>query len=327
MSRYLELFTGSFDESIKEKCKYENRPYVAYSLLDKYVIFTQEDKYLVYEIVKKDISDIEYNMVDLGLSVKWADRNIGSSSPEEYGSYFQWGDTTPYTFNKVGEITATKMAEILSTPFGDQYGVITKDNIKNVLEDIGINGVDLTVYNLGVVVDKIFNWMNYKYCDSNSTSLTKYCMDSSYGKDGFVDNKNILETNDDAAFKYLGNNCRIPTFGEIEELINNTTPTFVDIQGNEFTQEEAQNGVIKQENLKGVRLTSNINGNSIFIPAAGSCGETLLHDNKSTCCLWSSYLSYNKTENAIFLYATYSGILKYLGSPRYYGAQVRGVCE
>ena len=29
---------------------------------------------------------------DLGLSVKWADRNVGASSPEEYGEYFAWGE-------------------------------------------------------------------------------------------------------------------------------------------------------------------------------------------------------------------------------------------
>jgi len=33
--------------------------------------------------------------VDLGLSVKWADRNVGSDSPEDYGSYFAWGETQP----------------------------------------------------------------------------------------------------------------------------------------------------------------------------------------------------------------------------------------
>lgn len=31
--------------------------------------------------------------VDLGLSVKWASCNVGATSPEEYGSYFAWGET------------------------------------------------------------------------------------------------------------------------------------------------------------------------------------------------------------------------------------------
>ena len=31
--------------------------------------------------------------IDLGLSVKWASRNVGASSPEEYGGYYAWGET------------------------------------------------------------------------------------------------------------------------------------------------------------------------------------------------------------------------------------------
>lgn len=33
--------------------------------------------------------------VDLGLSVKWASKNIGASQPEEYGVKFYWGGTSP----------------------------------------------------------------------------------------------------------------------------------------------------------------------------------------------------------------------------------------
>lgn len=34
------------------------------------------------------------NAVDLGLSVKWADHNIGASAPEEVGGLYGWGDPT-----------------------------------------------------------------------------------------------------------------------------------------------------------------------------------------------------------------------------------------
>lgn len=33
--------------------------------------------------------------VDLGLSVKWANMNIGANLPGEFGSYFAWGETAP----------------------------------------------------------------------------------------------------------------------------------------------------------------------------------------------------------------------------------------
>ncbi len=34
-----------------------------------------------------------YAYVDLGLSVKWATMNVGSSKPEDYGDYYAWGET------------------------------------------------------------------------------------------------------------------------------------------------------------------------------------------------------------------------------------------
>ena len=43
-----------------------------------------------------------HEYVDLGLSVKWATCNIGATSPEKYGDYFAWGETTPkkdYSWN------------------------------------------------------------------------------------------------------------------------------------------------------------------------------------------------------------------------------------
>ena len=36
-----------------------------------------------------------FDAVDLGLSVKWATCNIGALTPEEYGDYFAWGETSP----------------------------------------------------------------------------------------------------------------------------------------------------------------------------------------------------------------------------------------
>ena len=35
--------------------------------------------------------------VDLGLSVKWATCNVGATTPEGYGDYFAWGETSPKT--------------------------------------------------------------------------------------------------------------------------------------------------------------------------------------------------------------------------------------
>jgi hypothetical protein len=36
-----------------------------------------------------------HEFVDLGLSVRWATMNVGAVKPEEFGSYFAWGETLP----------------------------------------------------------------------------------------------------------------------------------------------------------------------------------------------------------------------------------------
>ena len=39
-------------------------------------------------------SENSHEYVDLGLSVKWATMNVGANSPEDYGDYFAWGETS-----------------------------------------------------------------------------------------------------------------------------------------------------------------------------------------------------------------------------------------
>ena len=44
------------------------------------------------QVVSGSINGHDY--VDLGLSVKWATCNVGANSPEEYGDYYAWGETS-----------------------------------------------------------------------------------------------------------------------------------------------------------------------------------------------------------------------------------------
>ena len=37
---------------------------------------------------------VEVQAVDLGLSVKWANMNVGAESPEDYGNNYAWGETS-----------------------------------------------------------------------------------------------------------------------------------------------------------------------------------------------------------------------------------------
>ncbi|MBR4826376.1 MAG: hypothetical protein IKZ91_00640 [Bacteroidales bacterium] len=41
----------------------------------------------------QDPGSFKFSAVDLGLSVKWANANLGANVPEEFGDYFAWGET------------------------------------------------------------------------------------------------------------------------------------------------------------------------------------------------------------------------------------------
>ena len=46
---------------------------------------------LINIYLNADDDDSGYKAIDLGLSVKWANMNVGANSPEEYGDYYAWG--------------------------------------------------------------------------------------------------------------------------------------------------------------------------------------------------------------------------------------------
>ena len=91
-------------------------------------------------------------------------------------------------------------------------------------------------------------WPSYKWCNGDASALTKYNTDSSRGS---VDNKTVLDPEDDAAHVILGGKWRMPTDAEWTELRTECTWTWT-----------TQNGV-------NGRLVTGKNGNSIFLPAAG----------------------------------------------------------
>jgi len=49
--------------------------------------------------VKNFTTKLPANAVDLGLSVLWHQCNLGATKPEEYGTYFAWGDVIGQTWN------------------------------------------------------------------------------------------------------------------------------------------------------------------------------------------------------------------------------------
>jgi hypothetical protein len=287
--------------------------------------------YKVYIVRKKDISNCTYNMVDLGLpsGLKWADRNVGATSPEDYGSYFQWGDTNAYTFDGVGEVTAAEMASLLQSLVGDEMEV-TKDNVEEILEMMGITDTDLNPMGMGGVLGKFFNWDSYNEVDVITgweEDEDGYRYPTGFKKYNNNGGLTVFESSDDAATVHMGSQYRMPTYDEIRELISGTTQSFIDIDGNEYDRQYVYDNVpIEPGKLKGVKFTGS-KGNSIFIPAAGYCDESLLNGIGMGCILWSSSLhgGGDGDVRARDLFFSYSGHVDENGDDRCCGLSVRGV--
>ena len=186
-----------------------------------------------------------HDYVDLGLpsGTLWATCNIGAGTPEGYGDYFAWGDTSPKT---------------------------------------------------------TYNWTTYQYCMGDGHTFTKYCTDSTYGYDGFVDNLTVLWPIDDAALVKWGTGWHIPTMEQWKELRDNTTGTWT-----------VQNGV------NGFLFTAS-NGGRLFLPAAGYRRDENLMGMGTDGIYWSSSLyvgipdgaydfGFTSSNNFVDLYYRYQG--------------------
>lgn len=154
-----------------------------------------------------------------------------------------------------------------------------------------------------------YDWSTYKWCNGSSSSMTKYCTSSSYGR---VDNKTTLDPGDDAAHVNWGGNWRMPTGKEQDELLNKCTWIWT-----------AQNGV------NGYKVMSKTNGNFIFLPAAGcrnnNWPDEIINAGKGAN-YWSSSLSLQESAFAYGLYFLSDGAIRNIFTRGQYGQSVRAVC-
>ena len=151
-----------------------------------------------------------------------------------------------------------------------------------------------------------YDWSTYKWCNGSYDTMTKYCTNSSCGT---VDNKTVLDPQDDIAHVKWGGTWRMPTKAEQDELRNNCTWTWT-----------TQNGV------KGYKVTGP-NGNSIFLPAAGYRDGTDLDRSGGNGYYWSNSLNEGASFSAYLLNLGSSYYALDDGGGRYYGFSVRPVSE
>ena len=147
-----------------------------------------------------------------------------------------------------------------------------------------------------------YSWGTYKWCKGSYNTMTKYCTASRYGT---VDNKSVLDPEDDAAHVNWGGTWRMPTRAEQDELRSKCTWTWT-----------TQNGV-------NGRLVTGPNGNSIFLPAAGGRKDSSPYSAGSDGYYWSSSLKANNCPDFVGFYPDAVG---FGYDDRCLGLSVRAVC-
>ena len=160
-----------------------------------------------------------------------------------------------------------------------------------------------------------YSWSTYKYCNGSSSTLTKYCSESSYGNNGFTDAKTTLDPEDDVAHVKWGGSWRMPTESEFSELYNKNNCTWT------WTTQNSINGYLVTSKKSGFE------GASIFLPAAGLCYDTTVEYVNYSGDYWSSSLSTSGPNSAqdLHVYSNkgYSGCYS---DYRRNGRSVRPVC-
>jgi hypothetical protein len=209
--------------------------------------------------------------VDLGLpsGTLWATCNVGADSPEGYGDCFAWGETVPYGQEDTSNATNYAYA-----------GNYTKT---------------------------YYNWSTYKWCNGSNNTMTKYCTSSSYGFNGFTDDKTELDPEDDAAYVNWGPAWRMPSLEQMNELRTNCTWTWT-----------------TKGTVNGYEVTGS-NGNSIFLPAAGYGHDSSLGSAGSCGVYWSRTLFESNPGIAWYLYFDSSFVTTDEEGGRYFGLSVRPV--
>ena len=221
-------------------------------------------------------------------NLKWATCNVGADNPWDYGDYYAWGETETY------------------------YEAGTAQNTPPTWKSGKSEGYD---------------WPSYKWCNGTSRIVTKYCTESTYwdwwGSSDPMDNKTVLDPEDDAAHVKWGVTWRIPTEEEWTALLDDTLYDWV------WTNDYLNDG----SNHKGRIVTrKNVGGNdpcagrSIFLPAAGGRGGTDLDGVGSWGGCWSSSLHTDNPSLAWIVFFDSDRHERNIGS-RTYGHSVRPVTE
>lgn len=117
---------------------------------------------------------------------------------------------------------------------------------------------------------------------------------------------NNLSLDQDAARAVLGSPWRMPSSAELQELYDNCTHVWSTLNG-----------------VNGILFTSNVNGKTLFLPAAGFYNGTVLTGLGASGRYWSS--TYESATGALNLSFSSSSVLPHDNNGRRYGFSIRAV--
>ena len=253
-----------------------------------------------------------FKLKDAKINAKIDGKNVSSTNTlssdasialgRAYHMYAEW-DGTELKFNKSEEDPDTHEYVDLGLPSGTLWATCNVGASKP--EEYGDH------FAWGETKPKTdYSWSTYKW-GNDYEQLTKYCTSSSYGLNGFTDNKTTLDLADDAARANWGDQWRMPTIAEFEELVNNTSCEWVTNY--------------KGTGVNGRLFTAN-NGKRIFLPAAGDRKGTSLRDVGSEGYYWSSSLATPESSYAGHIgFSSSGGSVVYDDGGRFFGFTVRPV--
>lgn len=187
------------------------------------------------------------------------------------------GSSINYPYSKIDSIVAYSFDKDKGVAYGHEYVDLgLPSGLKWATCNVGAESPEEYggYYAWGETQEKdIYASSTYKYYQWKSSlgvyQLTKYCTQS-YG--GSVDNKTVLELEDDAANMKWGGNWRMPTIEEFNELRELCTWDWTSHYG-----------------IYGFMIIGP-NGNSIFLPAAGMRDEGTIYNKGAEIAYWSSSL-------------------------------------
>ena len=249
------------------------------------------------------IDNAKLKAVVNGNAVTTVDAMISYKTQARGNAYYMevnWDGSNLYFSNEFCPDTNHPHIIDLGLPSGTKWACC------NLGANIPIEGGDYFAW--GEATSKpYFAKYNYKwYVDGNDHKITKYCCNSNFGT---VDNRTELEPEDDAAFVNWGPEWRTPAFWQLNELKNNCTTKWTNVNG-----------------MGGYLFKSNTNSKAVFFPAAGWPYNGGVQGLGSEGFYWSRRYDYDIRPDLGYIlgFGSQNALNGYYFN-RYYGASIRPV--